>query len=96
MKNGNYPTIESFLNELQRVLRKDRIPVDVGQHKNGRVRMIWELNIKEGHTVDLKLSKYLACILGYTSSPKTFQSLQFDENLEYIAPHDPNMFLTYP
>ena len=96
LKNGNYTTIEIFLNELQAVLKKGRIPIDVRQNENGRVRMIWGLNIKKGRTVDLRLSRYLACILGYTSTPKTFQSLRFDENLQYIAPHDPNIFLTYP
>ena len=42
------------------------------------------------------MTKYLACILGYTSSPKEVQFLRFDENVEYIAPHEPNLFLTYP
>ena len=96
LKNGNYTTIEIFLNELQNVLKKGRIPVDVGQNENGRVRMTWGLNIKKRHIVALRLSRYLACILGYTSSPKTFQSLRFDQHQQYIAPHDPNMFLTYP
>ena len=81
---------------MQNVLKKGRIPVDVRQIENGRVKMTWGLNIKRGHIVALRLSRYLACILGYTSTPKTFQSLRFDENIEYIAPHNPNMFLTYP
>ena len=42
------------------------------------------------------MSKYLASILGYTSSPIDLQFLRFDQNSSYIAPHIPNLFLTYP
>ena len=42
------------------------------------------------------MSRYLATILGYTSSPKDDQFLRFDEFREYVPPHDPNLFLTYP
>ena len=96
LQNGNYPTIESFLDELQRVFRKERVSIIVGQSENGCVSMRYRYPIKKGAMVELRLSRYLASILGYTSSPKTTQSLRFDENIEYIAPHNPNMFLTYP
>ena len=96
LQNGNYPTIESFLRELHHVFRKHRIPVVVGQSENGCVSMKTKYKSPKGAVIDLRLSKYLACILGYTSSPKNSQSLRFDENHEYIAPHQPNMFLTYP
>ena len=96
MKNGNYLLLETFLDELQEVLRKGRIPVDVSQTDDGHVKMTWGFSVKRGHVVGLRLSKYLACILGYTSSPKMYQSLRFDQHIQYIAPHKPNMFLTYP
>ena len=96
LQNGNYSTIESFLDEMQRVFRKERVSVIVGQRENGCVSMRYRYQIKKGAMVELRLSRYLASILGYTSSPKTTQSLRFDENIEYIAPHNPNMFLTYP
>ena len=96
LQNGNYPTIESFLHNLHRVFKKKRIPVAVAQSENGHVSIKYRYKVKKGVVIDLRLSKYLACILGYTSSPKYSQSLRFDENQEYIAPHQPNMFLTYP
>ena len=51
---------------------------------------------KKGYKSELRLSKYLASILGFTSSPKQYQTLRFDQNPEYIAPHNPNLFLVYP
>ena len=52
--------------------------------------------IRDGQKVQIYMSKNLGTILGYTSSPIHPQTLRFDENKEYIAPHTPNLYLLYP
>merc|ERR1712082_534227 len=55
-----------------------------------------EFILKDGNKLQLTLNKHLACILGYTSSTIDSQSLRFDQQSEYFAPHDPNLNLRYP
>ena len=52
--------------------------------------------MRAGEKVQIYMSKNLATILGYTSTTIQPQTLRFDENKEYIAPHTPNLYLLYP
>ena len=72
------------------------MPFLIKEVNNGRVKISYTKRITKGYKVNFIMSKYLASILGYTSSPRRMQFLRFDQNHEYIAPHKPNLFLTYP
>ena len=96
LKNGHYKNLKSFINEIADGFRKERMPFIIKEEKNGRAKIAITRKIKSRSKVNFIMTKYLACILGYTSSPKEVQFLRFDENVEYIAPHEPNLFLTYP
>ena len=97
LKNGNYGTLASFIHEIAEEFKRKSMPFRISEVENGRVKI--KMNgkkIRKGYTLELRLSKYLASILGFTSSPKQYQTLRFDQNPEYIAPHNPNLFLVYP
>ena len=98
IKSGNYNTLSSFLHEISVGFRNQRMHLSIEESEEGRVKIKQDESYtpKRGYKVELRLSKYLACILGYTSSPIEDQYLRFDEELEYLAPHDPNLFLIYP
>ena len=98
IKSGNYNTLSSFLHEISVGFRNQRMHLTIEESEEGRVKIkqVESYTPKRGYKVELRLSKYLACILGYTSSPIEDQYLRFDEELEYLAPHDPNLFLIYP
>ena len=81
---------------LLKASKRKSMPFSISEVENGRVKIKLKGRLKKGYKSELRLSKYLASILGYTSSPKQYQTLRFDQNPEYIAPHNPNMFLTYP
>ena len=98
IQSGSYNTLPSLLHEISELFKKKSIPFYIDEVKGGRVkiRKYKTFNIKKGYKVELRLSKFLASILGYTSSPIDDQTLRFDEESEYIAPHNPNLFLIYP
>ena len=96
LKNGNYGTLASFIHEIAEEFKRTSMPFSISEVENGRVKIKMKGRIKTGYKSELRLSKYLASILGFTSSPKQYQTLRFDQNPEYIAPHIPNLFLVYP
>ena len=96
LKNGNYGTLASFIHEIAEEFKRQLMPFSISEVENGRVKIKMKGRIKTGYKSELRLSKYLASILGFTSSPKQYQTLRFDQNPEYIAPHIPNLFLVYP
>ena len=96
LKNGYYNTSTSFISEIQDGFKKKRMPFTIEEMSSGRVKIKITKLVKRGFKVNFVMSRYLATILGYTSSPKDDQFLRFDEFREYEAPHDPNIFLTYP
>ena len=96
LKNGNYGTLASFIYEIAEEFKRTSMPFSISEVENGRVKIIMKGRLKNGYKSELRLSKYLASILGFTSSPKQYQTLRFDQNPEYIAPHNPNLFLVYP
>ena len=96
LKNGNYGTLASFIHEISEEFKRTSMPFSIDEVENGRVKIKRTYNIRKGYKSELRLSKYLASILGFTSSPKQYQALRFDQNPEYIAVHNPNLFLVYP
>ena len=96
LKNGNYGTLASFIYEIAEEFKRTSMPFSISEVENGRVKIKMKGRLKNGYKLELRLSKYLASILGFTSSPKQYQTLRFDQNPEYIAPHNPNLFLVYP
>ena len=96
LKNGNYGTLASFIYEIAEEFKRTSMPFSISEVENGRVKIKRKGRLKKGYKSELILSKYLASILGFTSSPKQYQTLRFDQNPEYIAPHNPNLFLVYP
>ena len=96
LKNGNYGTLASFIHEIAEEFKRTSMPFSISEVENGRVKIKMKGRLKNGYKSELRLSKYLASILGFTSSPKQYQTLRFDQNPEYIAPHNPNLFLVYP
>ena len=72
------------------------MPFIIEEVENGKVKIAKTNTIRKGYTSELKLSKYLASILGIKSFPKQYQVLRFDLDPEYIASHNPNLFLVYP
>ena len=96
IENGNYRTLSSFIEVIRAGFKSKRMPFNIFEEKNGRVRIKGLQSLRKGYIAELILSKYLASILGYTSSPKQTQSLRFDHDPEYITAHTPNLFLIYP
>ena len=96
LKNAHYNTLDQILKKIQQGFRENRMPFLIKEVNNGRVKISYTKRINKGYKVNFIMSKYLASILGYTSSPRRMQFLRFDQNHEYIAPHNPNLFLTYP
>ena len=53
--------------------------------------------MNEVEPTQIHLSSYLAYILGFNAEVReTGQYLRFDENLEYIAPFNSDIFRLYP
>ena len=96
LKNGNYGTLASFIYEIAEEFKRTSMPFSISEVENGRVKIKMKGRLRNGYKSELRLIKYLASILGFTSSPKQYQTLRFDQNPEYIAPHNPNLFLVYP
>ena len=96
LNNGNYGTLASFIHEISEEFKRTSMPFTIDEVENGRVKIKRIYNIRKGYKSELRLSKYLASILGFTSSPKQYQALRFDQDPEYIAAHNPNLFLVYP
>ena len=96
LNNGNYGTLASFIHEISEEFKRTTMPFSITEVENGRVKIKRTHKLRKGYKSELRLSKYLASILGFTSSPKLYQALRFDQDAEYIASHNPNLFLVYP
>lgn len=96
IENGHYNTLDQILKMIQQGFRENQMPFLIKEVNNGRVKISHTKRISKGYKVNFIMSKYLASILGYTSSPRDMQFLRFDQNNAFIAPHKPNLFLTYP
>ena len=96
LTNGSFPTVESFIKEITSQFKKQKLKIIIDITDDLKVKMKYIGPIRDGQKVQIYMSNNLGTILGYTSSPIHPQTLRFDENKEYIAPHTPNLYLLYP
>ena len=96
LRNGSFPTVDSFIKEITSEFRKEKLKILVEKTDDQKIKMKYLRAIRDGQKVQIYMSKNLGTILGYTSTPIKPQTLRFDENKEYIAPHTPNLYLLYP
>ena len=93
---GSHSTLACLLHQISEEFKRNQMPFSIEEVHGGRAKIKHTTKIKEGNMLQLTLNKLLACILGYISSRNNYQSLRFDQHPEYIAPHNPNLFLCYP
>ena len=96
LRNASFPTVDSFIAEIIKEFNKEKVRIIVKKTDDQKIRMKYLRPIRDGEKVQIYMSKNLATILGYTSTTIRPQTLRFDENKEYIAPHTPNLHLLYP
>ena len=95
LKEGNYPSLDSLINEMFDGIAKHKIPIRIYEF-NGKVKIKFISILRNDEVTQLHLNEYLAYILGYTSTADVGQYLRFDEQLLYEAPHEPDLFLIHP
>ena len=90
-----YPELENIINGLQQKWDTIDIPLNV-EIFDKRILIKHKTPENIGSLAQLKISAYLAFMLGYTEEIEEFgQYLRFDQNPEYLAPHEPKLFLDY-
>ena len=95
-KSWNYPNLKAIMKDLNNIWAKEKVPLNIKEHPSGRVVISHNIPLSMGSLASLKLSPNLAYILGYTSEViKHGQFLRFDENKEFLAPHEPKLFLDF-
>ena len=82
----NYQTFDIFLNAISKQFENNDVPLII-ERVNDKVRIRDYGVIEEGDGSDLKIDKNLSYILGFTLVKKS-QTLNFDENKEYLATHN--------
>ena len=95
-KSWNYPDLKAIMKDLNNIWTKEKVPLNIKEHPSGRVVISHNIPLSMGSLASLKLSPNLAYILGYTSEViKHGQFLRFDENKEFLAPHEPKLFMDF-
>ena len=90
-----YPELENIINGLQQKWDMIDIPLKI-EIFDKRILIKHKTPTNIGSLAQLKISAYLAFMLGYTEEIEEFgQYLRFDQNEEYLAPHEPKLFLDY-
>ena len=90
-----YPELENIINGLQKKWDMIDIPLNV-EIFDKRILIKHKTPENIGSLSQLKMSAYLAFMLGYTEEIEEFgQYLRFDQNVEYLAPYEPKLFLDY-
>ena len=93
-KSWNYPNLKAIMKDLNNRWIKEKVPLTIKEHPSGRVIISHNMPLSMGSLASLKLSPNLAYMLGYTSEViKHGQFLRFDENKEFLAPHEPKLFM---
>ena len=86
-----YPNLEKILFELQQKWDENNVPLEI-EIQDKRIKITHKTPDQIGKLAQLKLSSYLAFMLGYTGVvEQKGQFLRFDENSEYLAPHEPKL-----
>ena len=94
--NGSFLTVGSFIAEIIKEFNKAKVRIMIKKTEDQKIKMKYLRAMRAGEKVQIYMSKNLATILGYTSTPIHPQTLRFDQNKEYIAPHTPNLHLLFP
>ena len=90
-----YPDVQKTIRELQEKWDKVNIPLKI-EVEDKRIKIVHKTPSNIGSLAYLKLSPYLAFMFGYTSNvSEDGQHLRFDEEKEFLAPHEPKLFLNY-
>ena len=95
-KSWNYPNLKAIMKDLNNRWVKEKVPLKIKEDPSGRVVISHNMPRSMGSVASLKLSPNLAYMLGYTSEViKHGQFLRFDENKEFLAPHEPKLFMDF-
>ena len=90
-----YPNLDKILFELQQKWDENIVPLE-NEIQDKRIKISHKTPEKRGKLPQLHLSTYLAFMLWYTGVlEQKGQYLQFDQNSEYLAPHEPKLFMDY-
>ena len=95
LKEGNYPTIDSILNNLSEQISEAKLPITLEQH-DGRVKISCPTYLQSDTVVSISMSPDLAPILGFTKPFERFYGFNLSEYDSHIAPYEPNLFAIYP
>ena len=95
LQSWMYPNFEKVMFELQQKWDENNVPLKI-EIQDKRIKITHKTPEKKGKLPQLKLSSYLAFMLGYTEVvEQKGQFLRFDQNSEYLAPHEPKLFMDY-
>ena len=95
LQEWHYPDLNKIIFELQQVWDKKNVPLKI-EIQDKRIKITHKTPDQIGKLAQLKLSSYLAFMLGYTGVvEQKGQFLRFDEHSEYLAPHEPKLFMDY-
>ena len=95
LKEGNYPTIENILTNLSEQISEAKLPITMEQH-DGRVKISCPTTLQSDTVISITMSPDLAPILGFTKPFERFHGFNLTEYDSYLAPYEPNLFVTYP
>ena len=95
LKEGNYPTIDSILNDLSEQILEAELPIRLEQHE-GKVKISCPTFLQSKTVISISMSPDLAPILGFTKPFERFVGFNLSEYDSKIAPYEPNLFATYP
>ena len=95
LKEGNYPTIDSILNDLSEQISEAKLPITIEQH-DGKVKIACPTYLQSDTSIRIAMSADLETILGFRKPFERFQSFDLTDYDSYIALYEPNLFATYP
>ena len=95
LKEGNYSTIDSVLNDLSKQMLNAKLPISI-QEQEGKVKIRCKTFIQSETFLEIELSQDLASILGFIKPPERFRIIKLNEYQEKIAPYEADVFITYP
>jgi len=95
LKEGNYPTIENILTNLSEQISEAKLPITMEQH-DGKVKISCPTTLQSDTVISITMSPDLAPILGFTKPFERFHGFNLTEYDSYLAPYEPNLFVTYP
>ena len=95
LKEGNYPTIDSVLNDLSKQMLDAQLPISIQEHE-GKVKIRCKTFLQSETFLEIEMSQDLASILGFIKPPERFWGIKLNEYQEKIAAYEADVFVTYP